>query len=447
MRESGGGDMSKIIMGLAATAILTAAVLVALAACGGSGASSLSSAEMVLLRSREPVRIGAILSFSGSSYLGDSLYRSVAMAAADFGSVSGRGGSARRAVLVEPPIDSGCSADGGRAAALQTTVNLDVIGVVGTTCSAAAVTASPVLSEAGVPMIAPSNTSPALTSDLMGNPGADYHPGYFRVSNNDLYQAEAVARFAHGDLGLRRMAALHDGDPYTSGLAAAFADSFESLGGVVAATERIEKGDRDMSAALSRFADVAPDGVFLPIFTPEGAAFMRQARTVEALSDAVFIGGGALLAADFLAVPETVGMYIAGPEATYTGRNSATGKSASEVLAAYEAMYGEPPASPYWGLAYDAAALLLAGAQRAARTEINGIPWMGGVERLLIVRSELREGIAAASADMTGLSGRIRCDEFGDCGSGRLNIYHHADAAVSDPALIQVAHRYEYEGK
>ena len=116
-------------------------------------------------------------------------------------------------------------------------------------------------------------------------------------------------------------------------------------------------------------------------------------------------------------------------------------------MAAYEAMYGEPPASPYWGLAYDAAALLLAGAQRAARTEINGIPWMGGVERLLIVRAELREGIAAASSDMTGLSGRIRCDDFGDCGSGRLNIYHHADAAVSDPALIQVAHRYEYEGK
>ena len=439
--------MSKIILGLTAAAVLTAGVLAALAACGGSGANSMSSAEMVLLAERQPVRIGAILSFSGSSYLGESLYRLVEMAAADFGSVTGRGGGARGAVKVEPPIDSGCSADGGRAAALQTTVNLDVIGVVGTTCSAAAVAASPVLSEAGVPMIAPSNTSPALTSDLTGNPGADYHPGYFRVSNNDLYQAEAVARFAYGDLGLRRMAALHDGDPYTSGLAAAFADSFESLGGDVAATERIAKGDRDMSAALARFADVEPDGVFLPIFVTEGIPFMRQARTVEALSDAVFIGGGALLAADFLAVPETLGMYIAGPEATYTGRNSATGKSAGEVLAAYEAMYGEPPASPYWGLAYDAAALLLAGAQRAARTDLAGIPWLGGEERLLIVRSELREAIAAASADMTGLSGRIRCDDFGDCGSGRLNIYHHADAAISDPALIDVAHHYEYEGK
>ena len=431
--------MSKIILALA----VAAAVLWALAACGEPRARSLSTAETVTLEYRRPVRIGAILSFSGSSYLGESLYRSVEMAAADFGLVAMRG----MEVAVADPIDSQCSAEGGLAAALQATADLDLVGVVGTTCSAAAVAASPVMSEAGVPMIAPSNTSPALTSDLMGNPGPDYRPGYFRVSNNDLYQADAVARFAYGDLGLRRMAALHDGDPYTSGLAAAFTDSFESLGGEVAATERVNKGDRDMSAALSRFAEAAPDGVFLPIFVTEGAPFMRQARTVDALSDAAFIGGGALLAADFLKVPETEGIYIVGPESVYTGRNSATGKDADEVLAAYEEMYGEPPASPYWGLAYDAAALLLAGAERAARIErLPALPWMSG-DRLVISRAELREAIRAVSADMTGLSGSVACDEFGDCGSGRMNIYHHTDAAVSDPALIEVAHRYEYEGK
>ena len=106
--------MSKIILGLTAAAVLAAGILAALAACGGSGANSMSSAEMVLVSERQPVRIGAILSFSGSSYLGESLYRSVEMAAADFGSVTGRGGGARGEVKVEPPIDSGCSADGGR---------------------------------------------------------------------------------------------------------------------------------------------------------------------------------------------------------------------------------------------------------------------------------------------------------------------------------------------
>ena len=443
---SNSGAVPKTARGLMMTTAISAAavaVLWALAACGGSGPSSLSTAETVILEDRKPVRIGAILSFSGSSYLGESLYRSVEMAAADFAPLAKRG----MEVEVAEAIDSQCSAEGGLAAARQAAADIDLVGVVGTTCSAAAVAASPVLSEAGIPMIAPSNTSPALTSDLMGSAGADYHPGYFRVSNNDLYQAEAVARFAHGDLGLRRMAALHDGDPYTSGLAAAFTDSFEALGGEVAATERVNKGDEDMSAALARFAEAAPDGVFLPVFVTEGVPFMRQARTVDALSDAVFIGGGALLAADFLKVPETEGIYIVGPESVYTGRNSATGKGADEVLAAYEEMYGEPPASPYWGLAYDAAALLLAGAERAARTERPAsLPWMSA-ERLVISRADLREAIREVSTDMTGLSGSLACDEFGDCGSGHMNIYRHTDASVSDPALIDVARRYEYEGK
>lgn len=433
--------MLKIVLGL--TAIMAAALtaMAALAACGG-GASRASDATSAVFGEYDPVRVGTVFSFSGASLMGESLHRAVEMAAADFGHVEGR------EIVVQDPLDTRCSADGGRAAALQATMNLDVIGVVGTSCSAAAVAASPVLSAAGVPMISPSNTSPALTSDLMGNAGTDYHTGYFRVSNNDLYQGEAVARFAYGDLGLRRMVTLDDGDPYTRGLAESFADSFKALGGEIAAVERIAKGDRDLSATVTRFAAASPDGVFFPIFVTEGVPFMRQARAEGGLADAVFIAGGALLASDFLAVPETLGAYIAGPQSVYPGRNSATGKSADEILAAYEARYGEPPASPYWGLAYDAATLLLAGAARSARRELTSpFPWDGGEVRLRIVRAELRDAIAAASADMSGLSGRIACDEFGDCGSGRVIIYHHADPAVSNPALLDVAHRYEYEGK
>ncbi len=92
-----------------------------------------------------------------------------------------------------------------------------VVGVVDTSCSAAAVAASPVIGRAGLVMVSPSNTSPVLTSNLNGTRGSDHHAGYFRVSNNDLYGAVAVADFAYGELGLRRMASVHDGDPYTKG--------------------------------------------------------------------------------------------------------------------------------------------------------------------------------------------------------------------------------------
>ena len=78
--------------------------------------------------------------------------------------------------------------------------------------------ASPVISEAGMLMISPSNTSPRLTSDLVGNPNPDYHPGYFRVSSNDLHQARALSDFVYNELDLTSVATLHDGDPYTSAL-------------------------------------------------------------------------------------------------------------------------------------------------------------------------------------------------------------------------------------
>ena len=55
--------------------------------------------------------------------------------------------------------------------------------------------------------------------------------GYYRTASNDLYQGQAVAEFAYGVLGLRRMATIDDGDPYTTGFTGAFAAAFEALGG------------------------------------------------------------------------------------------------------------------------------------------------------------------------------------------------------------------------
>ena len=79
---------------------------------------------------------------------------SVELAVRDFGDIHGR------AVELGESMDSMCSPDGGRAGAEQISADPQVLGVIGTSCSAAAVAASPVISEAGLVMIAPSNTSP-----------------------------------------------------------------------------------------------------------------------------------------------------------------------------------------------------------------------------------------------------------------------------------------------
>ncbi|WP_423925943.1 branched-chain amino acid ABC transporter substrate-binding protein [Candidatus Palauibacter sp.] len=414
-------------MPVAALAATIAAVLTG--SCDGStGPSSFEPGPLgtVTLRRGEAVRIRSLLSMSVAPSLGTPARHAVELAVRDVGTVRGR------AIDLGDALDSMCSPEGGRAAAREVVADPQVVGVIGTSCSAAAVAASPVISEAGYVMIAPSTTSPLLTSDLAGNPNPDYHPGYFRVSNNDLYQARALSDFAFNQLGLRRVATVHDGDPYTSALVEAFAIAFQALGGVVPAATAIAKGDTDMTPVLREFAAAGPDGIFFPLFEVEGSPFAAQAGSFDGLEGVTLISGSALLVSDFLATPQSEGIYFAGPESDFGSNvNEATGKSADAVLAAYAAAYGGPPPSPYWAQAYDGTTLLLTAIRSVAVEE-------GG--RLYIDRAALRAEIGRTR--LRGLIGDISCDDFGDCGTGRINIVHHTDSRVTDVARLPVVYRF-----
>ena len=166
------------------------------------------------------------------------------------------------------------------------------------------------------------------------------------------------------------MVAVDDGDPYTTALVSAFGNAFGALGGEVAATARIDKGDTDMTGVLAEFAAAEPDGIFFPLFEAEGTPFAEQARAFDGLENATLITGAALLVSEFLGTPQSEGMYFAGPESDHGANvNAGTGKNADEVLAAYEATYGGSPTSPYWAHAYDATTVLLSAIKSVAVEE------------------------------------------------------------------------------
>ena len=418
---------------------LTTALLIALAAlaltsaaCGGGDADD---PDTVVVGPDEPVRIRSLLSGDGASRY------AIELAVADYGPVRGH------EVELGPLVDSMCSPEGGRAAARQIIADPQVLGVVGTSCSASAVAASPILSVSGLVMISPSNTSPALTSDLQGNAGQHNYEGYFRVVNNDLFQARAVAGFAYGELGLRRIVTVHDGDPYTAGLATAFRNEFRTLGGAVPLVGVVEKGQTDMRDLLLEFANEGPDGIFFPIFTEEAEHFIVQARGVSRLHGAALITADAAFSPEFLALPESVGVYFAGPHSYYWDSvNTATGKTTREAHDAFEAEHGEPE-SLYWAHAYDATTLLLAAIERAAVpddgnffTRLLGIDARG---TLRVERSALREAVWTVSSGFTGLTGTLACSEFGDCARGAQAIYHHTEAAEEGPEDLPVVYRFE----
>ena len=393
----------------------------------GRAESRLHPLGVVEVRAGESVQIRSLLAHTIAPSLGITERYAIELAVRDIGSIRGY------AIELGEPVDGTCGPDGGRARAEQISADPQVIGVIGTSCSGAAVAASPVLSAAGLTMIAPSNTSPRLTSDLAGNAGPDYHPGYFRVSNNDLYQARALADFAYSELSLRRVATVDDGDPYTTALVSAFGDAFRALGGQVAVGLQIQKGDTDMTAVLAEIADASPDGIFFPLFEIEGVPFTQQVRAFAGLADATLIVGESLLVPGFVSQPYAEGMYFTGPEIDHGANvNGVTGKSADDVLAAYKATYGASPASTFWAHAYDATTLLLHAIESVA---------VVADEKLLIDRAALRQELSA-TAGFQGLIGPLSCDDFGDCGTGRVNIYHRPDARITDVAQLPVVHRF-----
>ncbi len=364
----------------------------------------------------EDIQIRSLQAISGDvATLGIPNQRGTELAIADFGAIEGRN------VSIGTPLDDLCSADGGQAAAQTIVADEDVVGVIGTSCSGAATAASPLISAAGMVMISPSNTSPALTSDLAGNANPDYNPGYYRTAHNDLFQGRAVATYLYEELGLRNAAAIHDGDPYTNGLAQAFADAFEEFGGEISVFTAVNKGDTDMVPVLTEVAAGEPEAIFFPIFMPEGGFIVQQVGGVQGLEDTLLVSADGTLADNFLVLPESVGVIHSGPDLQFGENKSALGTSAEDFLAAYEAAYGEAPSAPFWAHSYDATVMLL--------TAISEVAVVEG-DTMYIDRQAVRDALNSL-ADFDGITGSLTCDDFGDCGSQRISIVDHLEGETT----------------
>jgi len=303
------------------------------AACGGS--DNVSDETTVYVQEGEEIQIRSLNAITGDvAFLGIPNQRGVELAIEDFGPINGYN------VTIGTGLDDLCSADGGQAAAQTIVADLDVVGVIGTSCSGAATAAAPLISAANMVMISPSS--------------------YYRTAHNDLFQGAAMAEFVYTQLGIETAAAIHDGDPYTNGLAQAFADAYESLGGTMTAFTAVNKEDTDMVPVLTEVAAGSPGALFFPIFQPAGDFIADQAPGVSGLGDTVLLAADGLLVDGFLELPQTAGMHFSGPDTRYgANKNESTGKTAGDFLAAYESNYGGSPEAPFWGHAYDATTLLL----------------------------------------------------------------------------------------
>jgi len=372
----------------------------------------------------DPIVIGSMLTISGpTAFLGEDSQGGIELALLGYDYTL----LGHEIELVEE--DSLCNAEGGQAAAQRIAADESVLGVVGTNCSGAAAAALPIISEAGMLMISPSNTSPALTNDDIDNGGL-YQPGYYRTAHNDLFQGRLAAQFAIIELGATSVATIHDGDPYTEGLQAAMADAFADLGGEVVFQGAISKGDTDMTAILTEIAAASPDVLYFPLFEPESNFLTSQARQTPGLEDTILMTADGSFVAGFTentGGDATLGMFQSGP--------FISGEAYDAFLTTWDEEIGGVPPSGFHAHAYDATNILLSAIEAVAVETGDG--------GLIIGRQALRDAVSATEG-FEGLTGTLTCQTeapfLGDCATGEgLAIFEITQAEVDGdwpPAAI-----------
>jgi branched-chain amino acid transport system substrate-binding protein len=378
---------------------------VILSACGGAAYECTDPLGCVTYGPDEPIRIASALVISGPNVdLGTDSQYGVEIAIKFQEELLGHS-------IELQAEDDGCSAEGGQAAGQKIVSDPSIVAVVGTSCSGAGVPMSEVITEAGYVMVSPSNTSPSLT-----DPDVSWHEGYLRTAHNDKVQGKAMADFAFDELGLTEVAAIHDGDPYTEGLARVFADSFEALGGEVVEFTAVNKGDTDMRPVLAAVAAAGPpELIYYPVFTAEGGFLTKQAKEVTGLEDTLLAAADGMISdAAIEAVGEAgEGMYFSGPDLSYSG------DVYESFLATYIEDYGSRPISVFHAHAFDATNMIFACIESVAIEDGDSIH---------IGRQAMRDCLFATE-NFDGITGSLTCDEYGDCADPKIAVNQLQDGA------------------
>lgn len=351
----------------------------------------------------EPIHIAYALTISGPDQsIGIDSLNGIEIAMEDKGQILGH-------EILLTGEDEGCTPEGGRIASTKIAADLEIIAVIGPSCSDAARTGVPVLSQAGLTIVSPSNTDFDLTET--GN--ENQYPGYARTAHNDIHQGGAAAEFAFQVLGARKAATIHDGSPTSDKLQEVFAENFIQLGGNITSQKTINPDVTDFRSLLSLIAGGKPDLIYYPLPVQTGSLITRQAKEVSGL------GTTKLLAAEkmfTLELVETSGQTIEGLYVSSQDYTELSDLYKSDFLPKYLARFGTEPINNYHAQAYDAFMLIANTIEKVAVIGKNGV--------LHIPRHGLRQALYNTK-DYHGLTGNLSCTATGDCAQAHIAIYQY----------------------
>ena len=225
-----------------------------------------------LATNEEPIRVGYVSGLTGSGALwGTNGMRGTEIAVDE---INAAGGVLGRQIELISMDGKGDPQD----SVLAFTKLIDengIIACIGTTFSNCNIAMTPIANSRKVPLIATAASSALVTVDENGV----LQPYSFRIGFIDPFQGEVDASLAYKELGLTKAGVIYDmGDSYSTGIAEAFVENFEALGGTIVGNEQARSGDNDFRAQLSKLAKADMEVLFIPWNYNDVVLIAQQAR-------------------------------------------------------------------------------------------------------------------------------------------------------------------------
>ena len=232
--------------------------------------------------------------------------------------------------------------------------------VLGHICSGATKAALPIYNNAGVVVMSPSATNPALTQ-------SGEYPNFYRTIASDDAQARTEVDFALNTLGLTKIAVIHDKGDYGKGFATfcqQFIDSDPAIEAVL--FEGVTPGAVDYSAVVQKIKRSGAEAVIFGGYHPEASKIITQMRKKR--MDTIFISDDGVKDDTFIKVAGKYaeGVYATGPKDTSSNPLS------KQAVAEHKEKFGSDPGAFYEN-AYAAALALLNAIDKADSTEMAAV--------------------------------------------------------------------------
>jgi branched-chain amino acid transport system substrate-binding protein len=297
------------------------------------------------------------------------------------------------------------------ATVAQKLVDAKVSGVVGHLNSGTSIPASPIYSQAGIPVISGSATNPKLTEQGFKT--------QFRVVGRDDQQGPAIASYLATNNKPQTVAVIDDATAYGEGIANEVEKTLKAAKITVLPREKGTDKTTDWKAILTKLRGRNPDAVFYGGMDATGGPLLKQGR--ELGIKAVFsFGDGACTDK----MKELAGDAAEGLLCSQAG--IPVEAADKKFLEAYKKKFNADPIL-YSPFTYDAANMLIQAMQKANSSD---------PKKYLPVLAKL---------DFTGATGKIGFDDKGDRKDAEMTIFTMKSGKLVPVAVIKGGKSQSYD--